>query len=79
MCPPNSVYKKQTAINILCGAIRTVLISCLSFSFLLENAVRSQGELAVFSTVKRTQTSISPSELCDWMPEGTNIFQTLSS
>ncbi len=60
-------------------AICTVLILCLSFSFVVENVVRSPGEFSVFSTVKRPRTSISPSELCDWMPEGTNISQTQSS
>lgn len=64
---------------VKCVAICTVLILCLSFSFRVENVVRSPGEFSVFSTVKRAQTSISPSELRHWMPEGTNISQTQSS
>lgn len=73
-------FKARLLFTFLkCVAIRTELILCLSFSFLVENVVRSLGEFSVFSTVKRARTSISPSELCGWMPEGTNISQTQSS
>ena len=75
-----AVLQGKTAFHFLkCVAIHTVLILCLSFSFLVENVVRSPGELSIFSTVKRPQTSISPRELCDWMPEGENISQAQSS
>lgn len=56
--------------RLLFTIVRTVLILCLSLSFRVDNVVRSLEEFIMFSTVKRAQTSISPSELCLWMPEG---------
>jgi len=51
----------------------------LSFSFLAENVVKFLWELRVFSIVKTPWTSISPTELCDWMPGGNEYLPRLNS